>query len=83
LGTGGQARAYGGTAKMALDAAKIVAFVEMQEINLTVDYKQLDELMRAVTQHHGVVLDKTFDQQVRLKINLPAQQSQALLSRFG
>jgi len=83
LGTGGLARAYGGTAKMALDATKIVAFVEMQEINLTVDYKQLDELMRAVTQHHGVVLDKTFDQQVRLKINLPAQQSQALLSRFG
>jgi uncharacterized YigZ family protein len=83
LGTGGLARAYGGTAKMALDAAKIVAFVEMQEINLTVDYKQLDELMRAVTHHHGVVLDKTFDQQVRLKINLPAQQSQALLSRFG
>ncbi len=29
LGTGGLARAYGGTAKMALEAAKIVAFVEM------------------------------------------------------
>lgn len=83
LGTGGLARAYGGTAKLALQAATIVDFVEMQEISLTVDYNQLDTLLHAVAQYHGVVLDKTFDQQVRVKINLPALQSQALLSRFG
>jgi uncharacterized YigZ family protein len=83
LGTGGLARAYGGTAKMALQAAQIVDFVEMQEICLTVDYNQLDTLLHAVAQHKGTVLDKVFDAQVRLKISLPAQQSQALLSRFG
>lgn len=83
LGTGGLARAYGGTAKMALETAKIVDFVHMQEINLTVEYNQLDTLLHAVTQHQGVVLDKTFDQRVHVKINLPAQQSQALLNRFG
>ncbi len=83
LGTGGLARAYGSTAKMALDASKIVTFVEMQEIELTVEYKQLDALMRAVTEHQGMVMGKSFEQQVRLKINLPRQQSQALLSRFG
>jgi uncharacterized YigZ family protein len=83
LGTGGLARAYGGTAKMALQAAKIVDFVEMQEISLTVDYNQLDTLLYAVAQHHGVVLDKAFDSKVCVKINLPAQQSQALLSRFS
>jgi hypothetical protein len=48
-----------------------------------VDYNQLDTLLHAVTQHHGVVLDKTFDQRVHVRINLPAQQSQALLNRFG
>lgn len=83
LGTGGLARAYGGTAKMALEAAKTVAYVQMQEISLTVDYNQLDTLLHAVAQYHGVVLDKAFDQQVHVKINLPAQQSQALLNRFG
>ena len=83
LGTGGLARAYGGTAKMALDAAKIVDFVQMQEISLTVDYNQLDSLLHAVAQHHGVVLDKIFDQQVRVKINVPMQQSQVLLNRFS
>ena len=83
LGTGGLARAYGGTAKMALQAAQIVDFVEMQEIRLTVDYNQLDSLLHAVQQYNGVVLDKVFDQQVSVKINLPVQQSQALLNRFG
>ncbi len=83
LGTGGLARAYGGTAKMAMQAAQIVDFVEMQEISVTVDYNQLDTLLHAVTQYKGVVLDKVFDAQVRVKINLPAQQSQALLNRFS
>ncbi len=83
LGTGGLARAYGGTAKMALAAAQIVDFIEMQEINVTVDYNQLDSLLHAVAQHKGTVLDKVFDSRVCVKINLPAQQSQALLSRFS
>jgi uncharacterized YigZ family protein len=83
LGTGGLARAYGGTAKMALEAAKLIDFVEMQEISLTVEYNQLDTLLYVVAQHHGVVLDKAFDSKVCVKINLPAQQSQALLNRFA
>jgi uncharacterized YigZ family protein len=60
LGTGGLARAYGGTAKMALEAAKIVDFVEMQELSLTVQYKQLDDLTRLVAQLKGNILDKAF-----------------------
>ena len=68
---------------MALEAAKIIDFVQMQEISMTVDYNQLDSLLHAVAQHHGVVLDKIFDQQVRVKINAPIQQSQALLNRFS
>lgn len=83
LGTGGLARAYGGTAKMALEAAQILPFVEMQEIRLTVEYNQLDTLLHAVAQHNGTVLDKAFDQKVHVKINVPAQQSQAILARFG
>ena len=83
LGTGGLARAYGGTAKMALDAAKIVDFVELQEINVTVNYNQLDTLLHAISQHNGIVLDKSFEQQVHVKIQLPVQQTKAVLNRFG
>lgn len=82
LGTGGLARAYGGTAKEALEAGKIVPFVEMLELQLSVDYKRLDELMRAVSQFQGVVLDKAFDAAVRVRVSLPAQHGQALLNRF-
>ena len=81
LGTGGLARAYGGTAKMALEAAKIVDFVEMQEVNLTVQYKQLDELTRLVAQLKGNILDKAFGDEVRVKISLPAP-ALAQLERF-
>ena len=83
LGTGGLARAYGGTASMALQAANVVEFIEMQEIHINVDYKQLDSLLHAVAQHKGTVLDKVFDAKVSVKICLPAQQSQALIGRFS
>jgi len=81
LGTGGLARAYGGTAKMALEAAQIVDFVEMQELILQVQYKQLDELTRLVTQLKGNILDKAFGDAVRVKISLPAHAA-AQLERF-
>ncbi len=81
LGTGGLARAYGGTAKLALEAASIVSFVEMQELNLTVQYKQLDALTRLVTQLKGHVLDKKFDAAVHVKIRLPVPAA-AELERF-
>lgn len=83
LGTGGLARAYGGTAKMALDAAKIVDFVEMQEILIIVEYSQLDTLLHAVANQNGVVLDKTFDAKVQVKMAVPKVNSQILIDRFG
>jgi uncharacterized YigZ family protein len=82
LGTGGLARAYGGTAKMAMQATSIVPFVEMQEFDLTVQYKQLDALTRLVTQLKGHILDKKFDEAVHVKISLPAAAA-AELERFA
>jgi uncharacterized YigZ family protein len=78
LGTGGLARAYSGTAKMALEAAKIVDFVEMREVDLKVQYKQLDELTRLVAQLRGNILDKVFGDEVRVKISLPVPALSAL-----
>lgn len=83
LGTGGLARAYGGTAKMALEATQIVPFIEMQELKLTVAYNRLDELTRTLSQLKGKMLDKTFDQAVHVKVSLPAAHSQAFITRFN
>jgi len=83
LGTGGLARAYGGTAKLALEAAQIIPFVEMQELKLTIQYNRLDELTRTLTQLKGKILDKTFDSAVHVKVSLPVIESNAFMSRFN
>lgn len=82
LGTGGLARAYGGTAKMALDNAKTELFVEMAEIELLIDYKQMDAVTRALNQIKGRIIDKKFDAQVRLLITLPVDEVKAFIARF-
>ena len=88
LGTGGLARAYGGTAKMALDAAKIVPFVEMQLLKLSINYKRVDELINAVTKLNGKVIDKLFgdmslNKKVHVQVSLPAIETNAFLERFS
>lgn len=83
LGTGGLARAYGGTAKMALDAAKIVPFVEMKTLRLNVDYGRLDGLTREIAKLGGQVLDKAFGQHVTVLASVPDKDAEGLAKRFG
>ncbi|MES2579452.1 MAG: YigZ family protein [Pseudomonadota bacterium] len=83
LGTGGLVRAYSGTAKMALDAAQIMPFIEMKELSLSVQYNRIDELTRLVSQLKGKVLDKHFDQAVHVKISLPVTEVNAFVGRFN
>lgn len=83
LGKGGLVRAYGGTAKLAIEATSIVDYIEMDEVALTVDYKRVDELTRVVTQLKGTIIGKSFDVAVRMKIRLPAHEKQTLINRFN
>lgn len=83
LGTGGLARAYGSTAKMALEAAQTIPYVEMQTVKLTVPYNRVDELSRLVNQLKGKIMDKSFDNEVHVKISLPIAETSALMSRFS
>ena len=83
LGTGGLARAYGGTAKLALDAAKMSAFVEMQTVALTIHYNQMDLVTRALTKCSGSIVDKAFNEQVDLVVSLPTTEVSGFLNRFA
>lgn len=83
LGTGGLVRAYGSTAKMALEAASLCEFVEMQEFKLTVHYNRIDELTRIVSQLKGKVLDKSFQDAVHVKVCIPANEAPAFVARFS
>ncbi|MFM9834854.1 MAG: IMPACT family protein [Methylophilaceae bacterium] len=83
LGTGGLVRAYSGTARMALESASSIPFVEMQELSLTIQYNRMDELNRMVTQLKGKIIDKSFDDAVHLKISLPANEKHILMNKFS
>lgn len=82
LGTGGLARAYGGTAKLALDAARIGEFVEMQTVAITIQYNQMDAMTKALAKCNGSILNKAFNEQIDLEISLPRNEVAGLLSRF-
>lgn len=82
LGTGGLARAYGGTAKLALEAAQIAAFVEMREISLVIDYAQFDIFCRELAKLGGTLIDKQFAERVTLKASLPEHEAAALIRRY-
>lgn len=82
LGTGGLARAYGGTSRMALDNAILTEFVEMQQIMVHLNYAQLDMFIRDVTKVNGKILDKQFGQLVTVTASLPKTATQTLIARF-
>ena len=82
LGKGGLARAYGSTAKLAIDAAIQKPYVEMQDLSLIVEYNQLDTLINMLAQLGGSIINKTFADKVHLSIRLPTTEVEAFKSRF-
>ena len=83
LGTGGLARAYGGTARLAIEAAGLEPFVEMCELRLVLDYAQLDGFIRELGKVNGKILDKQFGERVTVVATLPVTETQALQRRYG
>lgn len=82
LGTGGLARAYGGTAKLAIDAAKLASFVEMTDIQLELEYSRLDSFSREIIRLNGRIIDKSFDANVKVKASVPVQETDGLIARY-
>lgn len=83
LGAGGLVRAYGGTARMALEAAVRVPYVEFAEVRLTVDYARLQPLTYHLGKAGGEILSKSFGEKVDLVLRLPASEVPAFRQRFG
>lgn len=83
LGTGGLARAYGGTGKLAIEAATIVPYVEMKQLKLKLDYKELDYFTREIAKIDGALLDKAFGDGVTVLVSIPESSVDAILKRFG
>lgn len=82
LGTGGLVRAYGGTAKLAMEQAGTIKFVEMVQLKISTTYKRVDELTREVQKLQGQVLDKQFDEAVHFLLKLPVDAARQLQAKF-
>ena len=82
LGAGGLTRAYGNTARQVIEAAEIGAYVELVTIPLILDYKQMQPLEYLLKKLDGQILKQDFAEQVRLVIQLPAEQVDTLLQSF-
>ncbi len=83
LGTGGLARAYGGTGRLAIEDATVVPYVEMKQLQLKLDYKELDYFIRELAKIDGVLLDKSFGDGVAVLISIPEPSVEVILKRFG
>lgn len=83
LGTGGLARAYGGTGRLAIEDATIVPYVEMKQLQLKLDYKELDYFSRELEKIDGLILDRVFGDGVTVLISLPESCVEVVMKRFG
>lgn len=83
LGTGGLVRAYGGTAKQAIEQAGRQAFVELVQLRLVTSYKRVDELTRDIQKLNGEILDKQFENEVRFIIQLPVDAARQLQAKYA
>jgi len=83
LGTGGLSRAYGGTAKLALDGARLLPYVEMCQTRLVLDYARLDGFTRDLARLGGQMLDKQFSDRVTVVVSVPVSELNGLQQRYG
>jgi uncharacterized YigZ family protein len=83
LGTGGLTRAYGGTAKLAVEAGGITPYVEQGQVRLMLDYADFDTFSRELARLNGQILDKRFAERVEVLAQMPADSIAHIKSRFG
>lgn len=82
LGTGGLTKAYGQAAKQVMAAATIVPWIEMQELQLTLEYPQLQFFEYQLKQVKGKILNQEFTESVKLTIRLPKSAADEILAQF-
>ena len=82
LGAGGLVRAYGQTAKLALDAAGISVVRQWRRVRLGCAYAQYERLQK-IAVDRGAVIERTdFAEQVALMLLVPAPESEAFCAHM-
>ena len=82
LGAGGLTRAYGNMARQVIEIAELTDYIEMAQVQLTLDYNQLQMLEYQLKKLDGEILTQEFAAQVHTLIKLPKQHLSALTNIF-
>lgn len=82
LGAGGLTRAYGNSAKLAIESSELLNYIEFSTVRLTLNYAQLTQFEYQLKKWHGTILQQVFDAQVRLIFRLPVDNLAQLKALF-
>lgn len=82
LGAGGLTRAYGNVAKQSIELAELADYVEMADVQLNLEYNQLQLLEYQLKKLEGTIVRQDFSAQVSLQIQLPKKHSAELIALF-
>ncbi|MGR9052512.1 MAG: IMPACT family protein [Gammaproteobacteria bacterium] len=83
LGAGGLTRAYGTTAKRAIEAGEICEFVILERIRLELPYNRLQKLEYLLTKLEARIVEQSFAEQVALIVELPAVNKDKLVKELA
>jgi len=82
LGAGGLTRAYGQAARNAIEVATLYPYIEWVEQLLILDYKELQPLEYLLKKLNGRIISQDFTEQVKVIVQIPAEQVHSLLQAF-
>jgi uncharacterized YigZ family protein len=72
LGAGGLTRAYGNTARQAIDAAELIVYIEWVKVHLTLDYHRVQAMEYILNKLGAQIIHKEFFEQVQLVVLVPS-----------
>lgn len=82
LGAGGLTRAYGGTAKLVIDAQELVPYIERVIVALRLEYSQIQPLEYLLKKIDGQIVEQVFEGQVKMLVSIPASELETLAQAF-
>ncbi len=83
LGAGGLTRAYGNSAKKAIEAATINQYIKYAECSLELAYKNLQNFEYQLKKLDGVIIQQDFAENIRIKVRLPENNLQSFNQLFN
>lgn len=78
LGAGGLIRNYAKTAKLALQEAEIVEYIEKYVLIISYDYSKTSEMDAFIANNNIEILEKSYTDKVTLKVNVTKEERNKL-----